>query len=230
MNYLQPKQKLKQIFVNWMSLTCRHLRLTSFIFGGRHPEEEGSLVYHSWSAWFQQLKPSRYPAEGTIDNVMGREVSFIWTGRLLCVPRHDSVPIIEERRMLVPLDNYTLEPLDDAEQQLGHPAASAPGGEEANTIVVYSPPGFKPRIMFFVGFMWFSIIVFACAVTIVPVLLGRWMVQEVHDIYAFAAGWLILLGLGVVANQVVLSATDILDQSSVYDTIKSFTVHAKQWG
>lgn len=231
-NHMKPKQKIKQLFVDWMRWTCRQFRLTSFMLGGRHPEEEGDIVYHSWRAWIQRVKPSRYPEEGTIDNVLGPEVSYIWHGQLLRVPRHDSVPIIEGRRMLVPLDNFMLEPLDAADRQLGHPAATAPGGYETNTVIVYSPPAFKQRVVIFVGLMWLSTILFICTLTTGPMLLGRWIFGNntgLHDMYAFSAGWLLILACNAFLSQVARFVQDVRRQSSDSGTSQVIWSHTKQW-
>lgn len=234
--YFQPKQTIKALFVASITWTCRQLRLSSFMFGGRKPEEEGTLTYHTWPAWLKRCQPLHYPAEGSGEDVIGPEVSYLWDGQLMRVPRHDSVPIIDRRRMLVPVDATTLEPINDRERQLGHPAASAPGGNEVNTIIVYSPPHFKQRVFVFLGFMWFSISVFCCAVTVVPVLLGRALFKEgfgvendVHDIYSFVLGGFILLLACALANQCYKTLKDISSQNTWFDVCTSIWRHIKQW-
>ncbi|CEP16340.1 hypothetical protein [Parasitella parasitica] len=235
-NYVKPKQTIKRLFVRWITLTCRYLRLSSFVFGGRKADEEGTLVYHSWMAWLKRTKPTHYPVDGAIDDIIGSQVSYLWEGQLLRVPRHDSVPIIERRRMLVPVDNFTLEPLDETERRLGHPASSAPGGDEVNTVIVYSPPHFKERLLVFVGFMWLSVSVFLCAITVLPVLLGRYIFEhklhldtEVHDIYSFVLGGCILLLMGTLVQQCYKSIKDISSQSTWSGLTLSVRDHSKQW-
>lgn len=237
MKYARPKQTMKRVFVTWVGLLCRQLRLTSFMLGGRHPQEEGRLVYRSWSAWIRGVKPSRYPDEGTIDNIVDNEVSYIWEGQLLKVPRHDSVPVVPHRRMLVPLDNYTLEPLDMMERRLGHPAARAAGGDELNTVIVYSPPQFKQRLWFFVGSMWVSVTVFFCAVTILPVMIGRYIFKhvlvvesDVLDMYSFVVGGSIMLGIDMLVSQLVKSLDEIVGQPNWQEIMASTWRQVKQWG
>ncbi|KAL7320005.1 hypothetical protein PS15m_003077 [Mucor circinelloides] len=234
--YFKPKQTIKQLFVKWITFTCRQLRLSSFMFGGRKADEEGTLVYHNWTAWLKRTKPTHYPADGTIDDVIGSQVSYLWEGQLLRVPRHDSVPIIERRRMLVPVDHVTLEPLDENERRLGHPAASAPGGDEVNTVIVYSPPHFKERVLLFVGFMWLSTSMFFCAITVLPVLLGRYIFEhgfhvenQVHDIYSFVLGGCIMLFTGALLLQCYQSIKDIASQSTWSDVTLSTWNQAKKW-
>ncbi|KAI9486480.1 MAG: hypothetical protein EXX96DRAFT_549211 [Benjaminiella poitrasii] len=234
--YFQPKQTVKQLFFGCVAFACRQLRLTSFMFGGRRMEEEGTLAYHNWLAWIKRRKPSHYPAEGSCENVIGADVSYIWDGQLLRVPRHDSVPIVERRRMLVPVDNRTFEPLDETERRLGHPAATAAGDDEVNTVIVYSPPHFKLRLLIFVGFMWLSITAFCCAVSICPVMLGRYAFKEgfhieneVHDVYSFMLGGFILLLSGALLTQTYKSIKDIASQSTAFDALVSLWCHTKQW-
>lgn len=234
--YFKPKQTIKQLFVKWIAFTCHQLRLTSFMFGGRRADEEGTLVYHSWMAWLKRAQPLRYPADGSIEDIIGNQVSYFWDGQLLRVPRHDSVPIIERRRMLVPVDNITLEPIDETERQLGHPAASAPGDDEANTVIVYSPPHFKERLLVFVGFMWLSTSVFLCTMTVLPLLFGRYIFEsklhvdsEVNDIYSFVLGGCLMLFIGTLSYQCYKSIKDIVTQSTWHGFAVSLWKHAEQW-
>ncbi|KAI8087629.1 uncharacterized protein B0P05DRAFT_584861 [Gilbertella persicaria] len=234
--YFEPKQVLKQLFVKWIKLICHQLRLSSFMFGRRRADEEGALVYHNWIAWLKHTKPACYPPDGEIDNIISNDVSYIWEGRLLRVPRHDSVPIIERRRMLVPVDPITLLPLDETERHLGHPAASAPGGEEANTMIVYSPPHFKQRIFAFMGLTWLSISIFCCIMIVGPTLLGRALFGSilgneiiVHDIYSFLLGGSVFLFVGVICHQLQSTIKDIMYQLTWQTTLTTFWHHAKQW-
>jgi E3 ubiquitin-protein ligase MARCH6 len=234
--YFQPKQTIKRLFIKWMSFTCRQLRLTSFIFGGRRPEEEGTLVHHTWWSWITRLKPPHYPVEGNNEDLMGSEVSYLWDGQLLRVPRHDSVPIVDHRRMLVPIDNITLEPIDETERMLGHPASSAPGGDEVNTVVVYSPPHFKQRLLIFVGFMWLSTSIGFCAMTVLPVIFGRYIFKEqfhvqneVHDIYSFVLGGSVLLLAGAFIAQSYKSIKEVWSQPTWSETSVSLWNHIKKW-
>lgn len=234
--YFQPKQTIKRLFIKWMTFTSRQLRLTSFMFGGRKSEEEGTLVHHSWWAWIRRVKPNHYPAEGSSQDMIGSEVSYLWDGQLLRVPRHDSVPIVDHRRMLVPVDNNSLEPIDDTERRLGHPASSAPGGDEVNTIIVYSPPNFKRRVLIFVGFMWLTTSIAFCAMTVLPVIFGRYIFKEllqvqneVHDIYSFVLGGTMLLLSSALIAQCYKSLKDIWCQPTWSESTVSLYQHTKKW-
>lgn len=234
--YFEPKQTIKNLFIRWMVFNTRKLRLSSFIFGTRIPSEEGRLVHHTWCAWITRAKPTHYPAVGSIEDVLGPEVSFLWEGQLLRVPRHDSVPIIDHRRMLVPVDVTTLEPIDETERILGHPASSALGGDEVNTTIVYSPPHFKQRLIIFVGFMWLSTSVGFCAMTILPVILGRYIFEqqfhvenEVHDIYSFVLGGSTFLLTGAFIYQFCKLVKEVWSQRTLENSLFVLYHRVKQW-
>ncbi|KAI8982189.1 hypothetical protein BDF20DRAFT_912388 [Mycotypha africana] len=236
MKYFKPKRTLKKMFIKWITFTCRQLRLSSFMFGGRIPEEEGTLVYHNLKAWLRRALPSRYPPEGVIENIIGDDVSYYWDGQLLRVPRHDSVPIIENRRMLMPVDNFTLEPLDERERRLGHPASTAAGGDEINTVIVYSPPHFKQRILAFVIFIWITTSLSFTTSLVLPILLGRYIFREgfnidheVHDLYSFVLGAFIVLLAGTLAYQLFWSLKDIYSQNSWSMMYETACHQLKQW-
>lgn len=199
----KPTALLLSVSVKWLRFVCRKLRLTSFVFGKRNSREEGTLVYHTLWAWIRCIEPVRVPRAGTQESLIGDEVSYIWTGQLLRVPGHDGVPAVGNRRMLVPVNPDTLEPIDEIERILGHPAATAPGGNDTNTVIVYSPPHLIRRLVFFSLIMWLSSIVAFCYITLFPVVLGRHLFKEVmnvetevHDLYSFILGITVLFYIG----------------------------------
>ncbi|GAB5593245.1 hypothetical protein Unana1_08145 [Umbelopsis nana] len=214
MNRLKVKARFKSLLRNWWKLVSKHLRLSSFMFEGRFPEQEGRHVRKTWKAFLLRSKaPIPDIADGnvSIDGISeDGQVVFVKDGQLVRVPKHDGVTVIRGRRMLVPIDPETYEPIDETERRLGHPASSAPGGEELNTTVVYIPPRFKARIFFFLYLMWLSGSVLACSVTIVPLVMGRYLFtfymakdHVVHDLYAFLLGLYVLLILIFAADFVV---------------------------
>ncbi|KAI8373702.1 hypothetical protein BD560DRAFT_93314 [Blakeslea trispora] len=235
--HFKPMVILKKLFVSWMKFTGRQLRLSSFLFGQRKADEEGALVYHDWVAWLKRTKPMRFPQDGTIENIVGHDVSYIWEGQLLRVPRHDNVPVAERRRMLVPVDPCTLLPLDETERQLGHPAVNATDDEEVNTTIVYGPPQFQKRILAFVGFMWLSCSFFLCSMVVLPILLGRTLFdiilnseeKEVHDIYSFFVGAFVITSIGVVCCQIYNTVRDIASQTSLQGVLETMWYRTKQW-
>ncbi|KAG2172819.1 hypothetical protein INT43_000169 [Umbelopsis isabellina] len=196
---IKPKILLEHAFSRWWHSAAKFLRLSSFMFDERHADEEGTHFRKTWNAWIHQRKApvvSIDEADVSIQHVSeDGEVEFVRDGQLVRAPRLDGVPVIPGRRMLVPVDPHTLEPLDSEERRLGHPAATAAGGNDANTVIVYLPPHFRRRVILFLFLMWFCGSVFLCSVTIIPLLLGRHIFdnyittdRKVHDIYSFALG------------------------------------------
>lgn len=210
-SYIKPREFSKKVLSDWWRATSRHLRLTSFMFNGRYPEEEGTHVrrtLRAWLLWEQAPIPSGVYADVAIsDQDEHAPVVFRRDGSLARVPKHDSVPVLDDRRMIVPVDPILLEPIDAEERRLGHPAASETGDEENNTTVVYLPPQFKLRITLFLFLMWLSGSTLTCSITIVPLLLGRHVFEvylnaKVHDMYAFIAGAYIMVFLSILINWV----------------------------
>lgn len=188
------------------------------MFGSRHTEEEGTWQYKTWRAW---LRGPRQPARSSMNN-LSADAIFKPDGQLVRAPKHDSVPFVPGRRMLVPVDPDTLEILDPEERRLGHPASSAAGGDMANTTIVYIPPRFKLRIALFLFYMWATFSIFVCALTVVPIALGRSIYKhwapgraEVHDIYTFAAGGSLLLLLSVTVRKLFDVGNELRMQPTV---------------
>ncbi|KAF7725250.1 hypothetical protein EC973_000338 [Apophysomyces ossiformis] len=147
-SYIGPREFAKKALSTWWRAASAHLRLTSYMFNGRHPEEEGTHVRKTWKAWlFLEKAPissSVYADVAIHDD--NSPVIFRHDGQLVRAPKHDSVPVIPNRRMLVPVDPITLEAIDETERRNGHPAASETGDEEQSTVVVYIPPNFRLRV------------------------------------------------------------------------------------
>ncbi|KAI8089411.1 uncharacterized protein BX664DRAFT_262675 [Halteromyces radiatus] len=219
-SYLEPREYAKYILDSWWRWTSRQLRLTSFMFDGRYPEEEGSHVRHTFKAWLLRQQVATIPSGNDDDHVYGdvgitqngdqysqqhtqAAVTFQRNGQLLRVPKLDTVPVIPRRRMLVPVDPVTLEAIDEEERRLGHPAASQSGDEDLSTIIVYAPPHFKSRLIVFIVLMWLSSSFLTCTLTVVPVCLGRYLFKAfvtekaVHDVYSFATGAYVMVSLGL---------------------------------
>lgn len=152
MGYIVPREFSKKSVITWWHIVSHHLRLSSYMFGGRYPEEEGNF-----KAWKVQedvsLRSSRKD------------------GGLVRVPTHDNVPIVvPRRRMIVPVDPITLDPLDEAEKLMSHPAVShkSGGDEERDTTIVYIPPFFYVRLSVFLFLIWTTGSVLVCSISVVP--------------------------------------------------------------
>ncbi|KAI9490702.1 hypothetical protein BDB00DRAFT_836412 [Zychaea mexicana] len=210
-SHIKPRDFCKKVMSDWWRAASRHLRLTSFMFNGRYPEEEGSHVRKTFTAWLLRRKAPINTdvvyADVAINNNNGNaSVIFKRDGTLARVPKHDSVPVPDNRRMIVPVDPINLEPINENERRLGHPAAVESGDLENNTTIIYIPPNFRLRVASFVFLLWVSGSVLTCSLTVAPLLLGRHVFEkylagtQVHDMYAFIVGAYIMMLLSTFIN------------------------------
>lgn len=141
MKYIVPREFSKRSVITWWHIVSRQFRLSSYMFGGRYPGEEGN---------FQSTK-----AEDD--------------GCLVRVPTHDNVPIVvPRRRMIVPVHPITLQPISEKERSLGHPAISQSGDESRDTTIVYIPPYFYTRLSIFLFLIWTTASILVCSVSVAP--------------------------------------------------------------
>lgn len=221
MGYIVPREFSKKNVVTWWHIVSRQLRLSSFMFGGRYPEEEGVYVYTSWHAWLLSLRPLSSPSSSSLSTTQDEASpppapplydTFHKDGGLARVPTHDNVPIvIPKRRMIVPVDSVTLLPLNEAERLLGHPAAGSDDDKTKNTTIVYIPPYFKLRIAAFLFLIWTTGSILVCSMSVVPLKLGRNLFAKlqlgpdrpIHDLYSFALGAYIMILLSSILNTAV---------------------------
>ena len=109
-----PRTRLRKLFVSGSKIAAHHLRLTSFIFGGRDPLEEGTHVRRTWNAMLSLKKADVGDLEdGEMDQVSERAVVFRKDGGFGRVPAVDTIRVAPGRRMIVPVTEAGL-PLDDA--------------------------------------------------------------------------------------------------------------------
>ncbi len=138
--YIVPREFSKKSVITWWHIVSRQLRLSSYMFGERYPDEEGQF----------QLNPMDH-------------------GSLVRVPTHDNVPIVvPRRRMIVPVHPITLQPILESERRLGHPAISSSGDEERDTTIVYIPPSFYTRLSIFLFLIWTTGSALVCSVSVAP--------------------------------------------------------------
>ncbi|KAI8063657.1 uncharacterized protein B0P05DRAFT_555187 [Gilbertella persicaria] len=201
MRLIKPRDYSKKVLDLWWHMACRQLRLTSFMFNERKPDEEGRFVYRTWKAWLTRQVP-QLPEDDVA--IQEGDVIFQPDGMFLRVPKYDSVPVDPKRRMLVPVDPVSLEALDEQERGRLHPAAADTMDESQSTVVVYAPPRFKQRLIVFLLYMWFSISLLTCSVTVVPLLVGRglfyyWLApgSPVNDLYSFGLGIYVMVGIAI---------------------------------
>lgn len=162
----------------------------------------------------------------------GEDMIYQQDGQLVRAPKHDSVPFVPGRRMLVPVDPITHEILDPEERRLGHPATSNPGDDVTNTTIVYTPPHFKQRVIIFLFLMWISFSLVVSAALAAPVLVGRAIFRvvfrstvQVHDMYSFLIGGLTLLLAVHMAIQCYRITKDVYFQPGVTAKISKLRMH-----
>ncbi|PGH08952.1 E3 ubiquitin-protein ligase MARCH6 [Blastomyces parvus] len=181
---IRPSDGLQKMY-NWWFHKCAHkLRLTHFLFGKRRRDEEGRQAYSTWRAWiFDRRDP-----QSTI---------FIRDGRFVRAPGSDQVRIPKGKPVFLEVneDNERIDGKKDSKDGLHG---------KSNTMFahVYVPPKFKTRIATFIFMIWVFAAVTGLGCTIVPLVIGRWMISSlfpshirVNDLYAFSTGIYVVGGV-----------------------------------
>jgi len=194
MQYFRPKRVIKSVAtVIWRHLAAK-LRLTSYFFGGRYPEEE--------------FKPKRY-----IDNLIRKptapvdEKDFMWkVGRLPVngtfrrVPATDNLALPRDMRATARVKENG-NPIDIASAQLMHrqdaEATKAKRNIFEDYMVVYLPPAFRYRVILFIALLWTIGSVILGVSVALPIQLGRsffrlFTLKDVHDGYSFLVGFYLI--------------------------------------
>ena len=186
MHYFRPKRVVQGLAtIVWKFLATR-LRLTSYFFGGRHPEEEFSP--RDWSDNFVRGE-ARALGEGDIEDGGFRRVPATDN---LALPRDmrataavtaDGVPVDEEAKTLMDVQNAEAE--------------KAKKSVKDDYTVVYMPPHFKYRVIAFIVLLWLIAAVLLGAAIALPILIGRsffglFAAHDVHDGYALIGGFYLL--------------------------------------
>lgn len=186
MHYFRPKKAVKEVAtVVWKILAVR-LRLTSYFFGGRHPEEEYSPK--DWRENF--VRSDTYVAKP--DDVPD--------GSFRRVPATDNLAFPRDMRATIPV-TAAGEPLDEAGKSLmarqNTEAEKARHNIQDDFTVVYIPPNFRGRIITFIAFLWIIGGICIGFVVAVPLALGRgffrlFTPRDVHDGYSFIVGFYLI--------------------------------------
>ncbi|KAF9572180.1 hypothetical protein EC968_010187 [Mortierella alpina] len=214
LHWIDPSERFKAIFENWWRWLARTMRLSSFMYGKngeRFPDEEGHIVYRTWTAWFLRYQPPIPGIERSDDNAVGSgeeldieaPAIFVRDGGLYRVPSTDRVVHLKGRRVLVPVDEQgrALDPKEDLPGEIDPLMEIQPRGREPQplidpkkaTVVVYAPPNFKRRLISFIAIIWTSTTAFLTMSVVTPLLVGRCLIslataRQVHDIYSFVVG------------------------------------------
>ncbi|KAI5820892.1 hypothetical protein BZA77DRAFT_367849, partial [Pyronema omphalodes] len=201
--FFKPADALHVIYGWWFRRCARALRLTSFMFGERHADEEGYTYHPTWRSWFLREKGDAehpvMPGEfGPKD-----KVHFVRDGRFVRAPASDSIRRAKGVPVFIPVDENNVRTDIDPALDVG------PTGRNNNEWRhAYIPPYFKARIGAVVVGIWLFAALTGVSVTIAPLLLGRHLLRQLvpnhvrlNDIYAFAIGVYILGGLALLVTK-----------------------------
>ncbi|KAL1957228.1 hypothetical protein VTO42DRAFT_6262 [Malbranchea cinnamomea] len=187
---LKPSDSLHQMYDWWFHKCARMLRLSSFLFGDREPDEEGHYTNRTWyEALITRLKTPPV-ASTTVVEVPEYNKDFIRDGKLVRAPASDQVRIPKGVPVFVEVN-------ENNERVDGEPDREDGLHGRANEMFtkVYIPPSFRTRISLFILLVWLFAAVTGVSATILPLILGRRIMSSffpedvrVNDIYAFSVG------------------------------------------
>jgi E3 ubiquitin-protein ligase MARCH6 len=186
MHYFRPVKFLKKAAEYTWRYLAAHLRLTSYMFGGRHDSEEYSS---EWRPWSQILRSS-----GT------KHTSRIRDGNFRRVPATDHIALPREMRATARVTEDGSPFDEDARATIEAQNAEA---EKAKRIVkddytvVHLPPNFRERLIVLIISLWLIGAGFLGLLFSAPILLGRAVFtltlgREVHDGYSLIVGFYLL--------------------------------------
>ncbi|KAL1964961.1 hypothetical protein VTN77DRAFT_6161 [Rasamsonia byssochlamydoides] len=192
---LKPSDGLHAMYNWWFHKCARLLRLSEFLFGERHRDEEGRHVRRTWRDFFSGKKGDpEHPVVGEEQRMIaekeGRDVYFLRDGRYVRAPASDQVRIPKGSKVFLEVteDNKRVDGAPDPDDGLH-------GRTSDMFTKVYIPPFFRLRIAAFIFLIWVFAAVTGVSVTVVPLVMGRRMISSffpspirVNDIYAFSAG------------------------------------------
>lgn len=195
-HYFRPRTAARQIGTVLWKWLSRKLRVSSYMFGERRPDEE--LVPKGFFG-IHFKNPTK-----TDTQEAQRE------GGWRRVPASDNVAIVRGMRATVEVAEDG-KPINEAEARLlklqDAEAERHKRNVDEDYTVVYIPPYFKYRIFVFILAVWSVCCVAIAAMLAGPVLLGRrffllFTSREVHDGYSFVIGFHLLWGCWLVAQAV----------------------------
>lgn len=196
MRYLRPRKFFHRWAVCIWKLVAARLRLTSYMFGERHPDEEFTMQFDAWIPFLRRSSGDIEAASKTPDGTFRR------------VPASDNIALPKDMRATAEVleDGTPANPVaeelvaaQDAE------AAKAKRDIKNDYLIVYFPPNFRLRIFGFIASVWVIVAVLAAIFIAVPMQLGRhffclFTSKELHDGYSFLAGLYLLWACYLVAK------------------------------
>ncbi|EMR09995.1 hypothetical protein PNEG_01753 [Pneumocystis murina B123] len=179
---IKPAAITKGLWLWWLKTISAKLRLTSFMFNGRHPQEEGVYVRKTLMAKLLIKKTDIHNDSG--QQLKDLDVVFVRNGSFLRVPFKDNISLHRES-MFIPVteDNVRLDKKQDNESK-----------NSPNFTVVYIPPSFIKRIIVFLFLVWIFAFFMGIMLIVPPLIVGRrifaflFSTYEFHDFYTYIFG------------------------------------------
>ncbi|KDQ12990.1 hypothetical protein BOTBODRAFT_399709 [Botryobasidium botryosum FD-172 SS1] len=196
-NHFRPKKFLNGMLTLWWKTTAKRLRLTSYMFGERQLDEEYSTEW-TWTSLYQ-----RGPVSAQ------KELDRVPDGGFIRAPAGDNIAFTKEGQMLIKT-NEAGEPLEERGRELkkaqDEAALNAQRNPSEDYRIVYVPPYFTQRVLFFIYLLWLTGATFTVVSLATPIFLGRYIFtflteRPVHDGYSFIAGFYVLWGVAFVGRQ-----------------------------
>lgn len=233
--FFKPGDGIHAMYTWWFRRCARALRLTSFLFGDRKVDEEGSLQLagpnraSAIQSFFVGVDDANNTAIRSWKDVITGDVQveaetiepetmkahkehlvhsnqLLVDGRFVRAPASDRVKIAKGRKVFLTVD-------EDNKRQDGHEDDDLYASDQYRN--VYVPPSFRSRIFLFILFIWIFAAFTGVSLTIVPLVIGRMIFKALipdyvrtNDIYAFSIG-IYLLGA---ASYLVVHSRSVLDK------------------
>jgi E3 ubiquitin-protein ligase MARCH6 len=195
MHYFRPVKGLRKISLWLWKHLAAQLRLTSYMFGDRHPSEEFTATHWSWRLFSNQdMADMDHPHDGTFRRVPATDnIALPRDMRATAEVTPDGEPVDDDARQLIEVQNSEAE--------------KAKRVVKDDYTIVYIPPRFRQRIISFMGALWCAGAVVIALVIAVPIQLGRtffkiFLEREVHDGYSFITGFYLLWTCFVVGKAI----------------------------
>lgn len=184
MKYFRPKKFIRRVSVRIWKQLCAKLRLSSYMFGERHPEEEftpNEWNFFTWCSTDTKVVDGEQPFDGCYRRV----------------PATDNVAIARDMKVTAQV-NLNGEAINEEAQRLidaqNAEALKQKRIPKDDYIVVYVPPHFRHRVVLFIIALWALGSFFIAGIIATPIGLGRHLFRlfvdkEVHDGYSFVLGF-----------------------------------------
>lgn len=195
MQQIKPRYLIYNISLAYWKWICKKLRISSYMFGGQHPDEmRPSPGIFSWFS--SSLRP-QITEQVTVPRNSGAK-----DGSYLRVPANDNIALTSDMRATVVVSADGT-PLDDEGRRFmdlqNAEAEKAHRDPQADYMVVYLPPHFKWRVILFLISLWITTSILVSSLLAGTVWLGRSVLgtvlkNDAHDMYSFVIGAYLLWG------------------------------------